>query len=178
MCKIEISVYPRGASQSQGRANAPSRPALKETLGLVAIECLFGCAESSILNYLMHSLASVNTCLTLYYFNGMFRIKIGDSAQPRNCSTSPTLFPMRGWGLGMRHVSSWWCSCSIMARTWRGIAESLDGGLTKLLLPAQSLLTGSSSSFVLRLAPLHRFLLLPSLFSSPSLCWYHSSLDR
>ena len=39
----------------------------KETLGLVAIECLFGCAESSILNYLMHSLANVNACLTLCY---------------------------------------------------------------------------------------------------------------
>ena len=105
----------------------PPPTPLKKSLGLVPVECLFGCAESSILNYLMHSLANVNACLTLCYFIGLFRIKIGDSAQPRKRSMSPTLFPMRGWGLGMRHI--FWCSCSIMARTWRGIAESLDGGV-------------------------------------------------
>ena len=111
----------------------------KETLGLVAIECLFGCAESSILNYLMHSLANVNACLTLCYFIGLFRIKIGDSAQPRKYSTSPTLFPMRGWGLSMRL----YLPGGAPAASW----PELGGGLQKVWMvvlsypPASSILT-------------------------------------
>jgi len=102
-------------------------PPPKENLGLVAIECLFGCAESSILNYLMHSLANVNACLTLCYSLACSESRLMTWHNQESTQRHRLFSPWEGGAWAWDYI--FWCSCSIMARTWRGIAESLDGGL-------------------------------------------------
>ena len=40
------------------------------------------------------SLASINSCITLHYFIGLFRIDTADSAQPRKCSMATRSFSL------------------------------------------------------------------------------------
>ena len=84
-----------------------------ETLSLTDIVCswhfvksicglVMPSQESCFLNLsLWHSaisLASINACMTLYYFIGLFRIDTADTAQPKKALNShQTLFLVRGW---------------------------------------------------------------------------------
>ena len=118
------------------------------------------------------SLASIKACMTLCYFIGLFRIKLLTWHNQESTQWSPDPFPCEKAASEHETISSYDSPAASWPYNLEGEARLGD---CLVLLPAQSLL---SSSSVLRLALQHQFLLPPSLFSSLSLCWYRSSLDR